>query len=157
MNPGTVFRVAAMLQHELQIIELAIVERAGHRIRPDNLRAGVQQQPGAGGIATLDRMVQGFVVIRVRAGMEKELRHADVMRPSGGAIKSRRGDPGHRGSVHEASAWAPCSSSILAAASSFGSKLLSRIRSECVTAISGGMPRGPPGRLTQPGSLASAL
>ncbi|MFZ0208158.1 MAG: hypothetical protein WAL59_18970 [Roseiarcus sp.] len=90
MNQGTVFRVAAMLQHELQIIELAIVEHAGDRIRPDNLRAGVQQQPGAGGIATLDRMVQGFVVIRVRASIQKQLRHADVMRPSGGARKSRQ-------------------------------------------------------------------
>ena len=63
------------------------VEAVRERVGALDARARREQQPQAGVVAGLGRVVDGLVVVRVRARLQQERGHARLVRDAGGAVE----------------------------------------------------------------------
>ena len=71
-----------VLEQQRDDVRPAAAERVRERVGPRDGRAGVEQQPQARRVRRLDGVVDGLVVVRVRAVAEQERGHPRLVAPS---------------------------------------------------------------------------
>ena len=81
--------VRARLQQQPHVIEPIVVEGVRQRVRPARLGAVLEQQPEAGRVLGLGRVVERLAVVRTRPGVEQDARQLRIMCDPGRAVERR--------------------------------------------------------------------